>query len=141
MSSLFVGHPLDTIKVRLQSSQASGKYSGTLNAFKTIVREERVRGLYKGVTSPLVGPLCGVWGGWTWGLMHMSISLGALPKGRNRVSQRHSVCIIWIIYSFSATERPKSRQGAFANSDRTRWSRKWRCRVVSTSLWRTPSQH
>ncbi|KAG9019106.1 hypothetical protein FRB90_006420 [Tulasnella sp. 427] len=55
MSSLFVGHPLDTIKVRLQSSQASGKYTGTLNAFKTILKEERVRGLYKGVTSPLAG--------------------------------------------------------------------------------------
>ncbi|KAG9039847.1 hypothetical protein FS837_000910 [Tulasnella sp. UAMH 9824] len=53
MSSVFVGHPFDTIKVRLQSSQASGKYSGTLNAFKTIVKEERVKGLYKGVTSPL----------------------------------------------------------------------------------------
>eukprot|EP01114_Cavostelium_apophysatum_P008890 TRINITY_DN2184_c0_g1_i1.p1 TRINITY_DN2184_c0_g1~~TRINITY_DN2184_c0_g1_i1.p1 ORF type:complete len:295 (+),score=42.26 TRINITY_DN2184_c0_g1_i1:158-1042(+) len=48
----FVGHPLDTIKVRLQTSD---KYAGTVDCFKTTVKEEGLLGLYKGVQSPLVG--------------------------------------------------------------------------------------
>jgi len=48
----FVGHPLDTIKVRLQTSS---KYNGMVDCFKTTVKEEGFVGLYKGVQSPLIG--------------------------------------------------------------------------------------
>lgn len=52
-----VGHPLDTIKVRLQTQPTSVplKYNGTIDCFKKIVAEEGFAGLYKGVQSPLVG--------------------------------------------------------------------------------------
>lgn len=46
------GHPLDTIKVRLQTSD---KYKGTLDCFQTTVKEEGFAGLYRGIQSPLVG--------------------------------------------------------------------------------------
>jgi len=46
------GHPFDTVKVRMQTST---KYSGMVNAFSTIVKEEGFFGIYKGVQSPLVG--------------------------------------------------------------------------------------
>ena len=53
-----VGHPFDTLKVRLQT-QSSTKpvYSGVVDCFMKTLRWEGVGGLYKGVTSPLVGQM------------------------------------------------------------------------------------
>ena len=42
------------VKVRFQSPEVSGRYRSTFHAFTTIVREERFRGLYKGIASPMV---------------------------------------------------------------------------------------
>ncbi|KAG8861421.1 hypothetical protein FRB96_002870 [Tulasnella sp. 330] len=56
MAGLVVGHPLDTVKVRLQTPEIAFKYTGgTMHAVRTIFLEERIKGLYKGVTSPLAG--------------------------------------------------------------------------------------
>ena len=43
-----------SVKVRFQNPQTSQRYTSTVNALVTIVREEKFVGLYKGVTSPLV---------------------------------------------------------------------------------------
>ena len=53
-----VGHPFDTLKVRLQT-QSSTKpvYSGVMDCFMKTLRWEGFGGLYKGVTSPLVGQM------------------------------------------------------------------------------------
>uniref|UniRef100_A0A7S4KHV2 Mitochondrial carrier protein n=1 Tax=Paramoeba aestuarina TaxID=180227 RepID=A0A7S4KHV2_9EUKA len=55
----FVGHPLDTIKVRLQTQKidafGKGKYSGVIHCLRCTLREERIFGLYKGLLSPLTG--------------------------------------------------------------------------------------
>lgn len=41
-------------QVRLQlDSHVSPRYSGTFHCFQSIVKQESLRGLYKGVTSPL----------------------------------------------------------------------------------------
>lgn len=53
MTSLAVGFPFDTVKVRFQSPEIAGKYRSTWNALSTIVREERFFGLYKGIMSPM----------------------------------------------------------------------------------------
>ncbi|KAA1470274.1 mitochondrial carrier [Dentipellis sp. KUC8613] len=53
VAALLVGHPFDTVKVRFQNPATASKYRSTFHAFATIAREERVLGLYKGVTSPL----------------------------------------------------------------------------------------
>ncbi|KAJ3126045.1 carnitine transporter [Nowakowskiella sp. JEL0407] len=52
VSSVLVGHPFDTLKVRLQTSN---QYKGLADCFKQTIAKEGIRGLYKGITSPLLG--------------------------------------------------------------------------------------
>ena len=54
IAKLTVGHPFDTIKVRLQTSDKA-RFKGPLDCLLQTVRNEGVRGLYKGATPPLVG--------------------------------------------------------------------------------------
>lgn len=52
--AVVVGHPFDLVKVRLQTTH--GVYNGALDCVrKTIAREGMARGLYAGVSAPLVG--------------------------------------------------------------------------------------
>ncbi len=53
-AGVIVGHPFDTVKVRLQT-QSNGKYRGITHCFLSIIRQESPSGLYKGITSPLTG--------------------------------------------------------------------------------------
>ncbi|XP_027858075.1 mitochondrial carnitine/acylcarnitine carrier protein isoform X3 [Xiphophorus couchianus] len=57
---VFAGHPLDTIKVRLQTQPKpkpgeSLLYAGTLDCFKKTLAKEGVKGLYKGMAAPIIG--------------------------------------------------------------------------------------
>lgn len=57
---VFAGHPLDTIKVRLQTmpKPAPGQtplYTGTLDCAKKIIVKEGILGLYKGMGAPITG--------------------------------------------------------------------------------------
>ncbi|KAK4104134.1 mitochondrial carrier [Parathielavia hyrcaniae] len=49
-----VGHPFDTIKVRLQTT-TSARFAGPLACLTQTLRNEGLAGLYKGATPPLVG--------------------------------------------------------------------------------------
>ncbi|KNC81926.1 hypothetical protein SARC_05777 [Sphaeroforma arctica JP610] len=54
----FVGHPMDTVKVRLQTQpQANPVYSGVADCVTKTIKWEGFPGLYKGVMSPLVGQM------------------------------------------------------------------------------------
>ncbi|KAG8697241.1 hypothetical protein FRC09_007997 [Ceratobasidium sp. 395] len=55
MVGLAVGFPFDTIKVRLQHPETMSRYRNSITALVTIVREERVAGLFKGISSPMAG--------------------------------------------------------------------------------------
>eukprot|EP00158_Paraphelidium_tribonemae_P002048 Partr_v1_DN25071_c0_g1_i1_m50912 putative carrier protein len=56
LAGVAAGHPFDTVKVRLQSQNASAPiYRGAVHCVSTIVKKESVRGLFKGMTSPMVG--------------------------------------------------------------------------------------
>lgn len=82
IASLVAGHPFDTVKTRLQAQAQETKgtsarpsapttsttplllqngvadgrrYRSALDALRTIVREESVTGLFKGITSPMLG--------------------------------------------------------------------------------------
>lgn len=60
VSLVLVGHPLDTMKVRLQTmpKPAPGQspmYTGTIDCARKIFLKEGPRGFYKGMTGPLVG--------------------------------------------------------------------------------------
>lgn len=53
--AVVVGHPFDLVKVRLQTAD-KGVYSGAMDVVrKTVAREGLFRGLYAGVSAPLVG--------------------------------------------------------------------------------------
>jgi len=58
ISGVIVGHPFDTIKVRLQTQVTPlagqlAKYGGVIDCITKTIRHERVRGLYKGLSPPL----------------------------------------------------------------------------------------
>lgn len=58
--AVVVGHPFDLVKVRLQTAE-SGVYSSAFDVVrKSVARDGLRRGLYAGVSAPLVGvtPMC-----------------------------------------------------------------------------------
>jgi solute carrier family 25 carnitine/acylcarnitine transporter 20/29 len=58
--AVVVGHPFDLVKVRLQTAER-GVYSSAIDVVrKSIARDGLRRGLYAGVSAPLVGvtPMC-----------------------------------------------------------------------------------
>lgn len=75
IAKLSVGHPFDTIKVRLQTSDAS-QFRGPLDCLMKTVRKEGVTALYKGASPPLVG----------WMFMD-SLMLGSLTNYRQILRQ------------------------------------------------------
>lgn len=70
-----VGHPFDTIKVRLQTAN-DGRFKGPIDCTLQTLRNEGVKGLYKGFTPPLAG----------WVLMD-SVMLGSLHAYRRLVKE------------------------------------------------------
>ncbi|KAK8793528.1 hypothetical protein WA158_004887 [Blastocystis sp. Blastoise] len=53
-----VGHPFDTIKVRIQTQPADNPiYKGTLDCVRKTQKLEGLKGFYKGCASPLVGQI------------------------------------------------------------------------------------
>ena len=53
MSLVFVGHPLDTIKVKLQTT--SGVYNGMSDCIRQTIKQDGIKGLYRGMAVPLAG--------------------------------------------------------------------------------------
>ncbi|KAI9298952.1 mitochondrial substrate carrier family protein G [Neoconidiobolus thromboides FSU 785] len=52
---VLVGHPFDTIKVRIQTQDLRNPiYKGAVDCFKKTLETEKVTGLYRGVTPPLI---------------------------------------------------------------------------------------
>ncbi|KAF2181972.1 mitochondrial carrier [Zopfia rhizophila CBS 207.26] len=70
IAKLSVGHPFDTVKVRLQTTDKA-QFKGPLDCLLQTLRNEGVKGIYKGATPPLVG----------WMFMD-SIMLGSLSVYR-----------------------------------------------------------
>ena len=54
ITKLTVGHPFDTVKVRLQTA-TKAQFSGPWDCVVQTIRREGVSGLYKGATPPLLG--------------------------------------------------------------------------------------
>lgn len=75
IAKLSVGHPFDTIKVRLQTSSNS-QFNGPMQCLLATLRKEGIAGLYKGATPPLVG----------WMFMD-SVTLGSLTFYRRLLHQ------------------------------------------------------
>ncbi|KAI9184244.1 hypothetical protein H9P43_003297 [Blastocladiella emersonii ATCC 22665] len=71
-TKMVVGHPFDTIKVRLQTEGGHGRFLGPMDCVRATLRREGVRGFYRGATPPLIG----------WAVMD-SVQLGTLTNLRN----------------------------------------------------------
>ncbi|XP_060119068.1 mitochondrial basic amino acids transporter [Heteronotia binoei] len=55
-AGVMVGHPFDTVKVRLQVQNIKEPlYRGTFHCFQSIIKQESALGLYKGIGSPMMG--------------------------------------------------------------------------------------
>ncbi|XP_007886519.1 mitochondrial basic amino acids transporter [Callorhinchus milii] len=55
-AGVLVGHPFDTVKVRLQvQNPDKPRYRGTFHCFQSIIKQESAYGLYKGIGSPMMG--------------------------------------------------------------------------------------
>ncbi|TPX37795.1 hypothetical protein SeMB42_g06874 [Synchytrium endobioticum] len=52
VGAVLAGHPFDTLKVRLQTSS---EYKGLIDCFRKTVARDGMLGLYKGMSSPLIG--------------------------------------------------------------------------------------
>ncbi|KAJ1920365.1 hypothetical protein H4219_001340 [Mycoemilia scoparia] len=70
-TKLVVGHPFDTVKVRLQTEGVNGRFNGLIDCIGSTVKKEGVRALYKGATPPLIG----------WSIMD-AVQLGSLSNYR-----------------------------------------------------------
>ena len=67
-----MGHPFDTVKVRLQTTDKS-HFRGPLDCLLQTLRKEGFAGLYKGATPPLVG----------WMFMDSMYAHASSPVSRN----------------------------------------------------------
>eukprot|EP01060_Flectonema_neradi_P032246 TRINITY_DN5093_c0_g3_i1.p1 TRINITY_DN5093_c0_g3~~TRINITY_DN5093_c0_g3_i1.p1 ORF type:complete len:305 (+),score=48.91 TRINITY_DN5093_c0_g3_i1:50-916(+) len=56
MCSKLIEYPFDTVKVRLQSDTV-GRYKSTIECFTTTLKQEGVKGIYRGVGSPIAGAM------------------------------------------------------------------------------------
>lgn len=87
--AVVVGHPFDLVKVRMQTAE-KGVYNGAMDVLrKGIAREGLVRGLYAGVSAPLVGvtPMFAV-SFWGYDLgKQLVTSLSTVENGQFSVAQ------------------------------------------------------
>ncbi|RAO67219.1 uncharacterized protein BHQ10_003231 [Talaromyces amestolkiae] len=100
--AVVIGHPFDLVKVRMQTAE-KGVYTGAIDVVKkTIAREGLARGLYAGVSAPLVGvtPMFAVsfWG-YDLGKTLVS-SLSTVPVHNN--TPQYSIAQISAAGAFSA---------------------------------------
>lgn len=102
--AVVVGHPFDLVKVRMQTAER-GVYSSAVDvARKTIAREGLARGLYAGVSAPLVGvtPMFMV-SFWGYGVGKSLVeSLSPVPVARQNGMAQYTVGQISAAGFFSA---------------------------------------
>lgn len=53
-AGMIVGHPLDTIKVQIQTQEYGGKYSSLVDCFKTVNQQKLSQGFFRGLSWPLL---------------------------------------------------------------------------------------
>jgi len=58
IAQVAVGHPFDTIKVRMQNQTHEMKFfNGSIDCLRKTLKHEGITGLYKGAWSPLIGAM------------------------------------------------------------------------------------
>ncbi|KAM6497345.1 carnitine/acyl carnitine carrier [Amanita muscaria] len=93
VAGVLVGHPFDTVKIRFQTPALAGKYHSSFHAIATIIREEQIIGLYKGVLSRLTS--LAVLNGVTFALYRFFVKLQL--DSRDAIPTLGQVCIAGIL--------------------------------------------
>lgn len=55
IAQIISGHPFDTLKVRLQTQGTSTQFNGALDCLRQTLANEGIKGLFKGMSSPIAG--------------------------------------------------------------------------------------
>jgi solute carrier family 25 carnitine/acylcarnitine transporter 20/29 len=71
ITKLLVGHPFDTIKIRMQTEGSHGRFKGSWDCIRQTIGKEGLLACYKGATPPLIG----------WSIMD-SVQMGSLTTYR-----------------------------------------------------------
>eukprot|EP00937_MAST-01D_sp_MAST-1D-sp2_P001457 g1457.t1 len=93
LAQTITGHPIDTIKVRLQSRGASARFGGAFDCLAKTLRAEGLPGLFRGAATPLAGAILqnaaifGVYGG-----AYRMAAGDAAPAARGSVEHLRRVC-------------------------------------------------
>eukprot|EP00112_Aurelia_sp_Birch-Aquarium-sp1_P020210 Seg5158.1 transcript_id=Seg5158.1/GoldUCD/mRNA.D3Y31 product="hypothetical protein" protein_id=Seg5158.1/GoldUCD/D3Y31 len=91
-AGVLVSHPFDTIKVRLQGqgvvANAPVKYTGTIHCLLETVRKEKVYGLFKGITPPLLGTAA--WNALVFGVYGNTMKALTKSEDREKYSVLHT---------------------------------------------------
>ncbi|KAK3764056.1 hypothetical protein RRG08_046524 [Elysia crispata] len=53
-AGMIAGHPLDTVKVQIQTQEYGGKYSSLMDCFKTVNQQKMSKGFFRGLSWPLL---------------------------------------------------------------------------------------
>jgi solute carrier family 25 (mitochondrial carnitine/acylcarnitine transporter), member 20/29 len=89
---VLAGHPFDTTKVRLQSAGSSSLFSGPLECVKQTLRSEGIRGLYKGMTPPLL--FTGVINSALFTMQALTVNALAADASRPKVSDAMRAALV-----------------------------------------------
>jgi mitochondrial ornithine carrier protein len=84
MAGKVIEYPFDTVKVRLQSQPDNRplRYKGPLDCFQQSIRQDGFRGLYRGISAPLVGAALEISSLFVWeqAAQKAIISTGLYPR-------------------------------------------------------------
>lgn len=114
---VLVGHPLDLVKVRMQTGGA-GSSSSVFGMLSNTVRKEGVKGLYRGVSAPLtaVSPMFAV-SFWSYDLGQRAVkSYGQMGMTQDEKSQKYSLSMAEICMAGAISAIPTT--GIMAPSER-----------------------
>ncbi|TFK89510.1 mitochondrial carrier [Polyporus arcularius HHB13444] len=139
MAAVVVGYPFDTVKVRFQNPQTASRYRSATHAFFTIVREERVRGLYRGITAPLAGapPLNGLVFSSYRSLLHAQLDDARATPTLTQVNLAGAGTGIISSLITTPAELIKIHQQSLVRTTGSQSSQPLRDRDVILHLWRT----
>merc|ERR1712226_431204 len=129
------GHPLDTIKVRLQTQPSPPIYSGTWDCIKKMMAKEGPKGFYKGMSAPLAGvaPIFAV--------SFFGFNVGKQMQQKNPDDPFIGISAVWSrlcgwCYVYNSNGSWRENQMSFTDPTISCWSQ-----IQGTSrLWKTTLQ-
>lgn len=90
MANLIVGHPIDLVKVRLQTEGKYGRFTGAMDCIKQTLKNEGFAAFYKGLTPPMIGK--GIVHSCVFGIRNYALELCNQTSLRERPILKEFIC-------------------------------------------------